>query len=155
MTTPPDDAIRARTDDVVDRALALLLDHDMAGFAGLWAPDGTITFPFAAAGYPTQVVGRAAITEYLASYTDLFDVREVAAQTRHHTPDPHTVVVEFEIAGIAVARGAPYRMRYVCVITVDTDGITSYRDYWSPLAAAEILGATTGDLAATITRSDR
>ena len=155
MITPSEDTVRGHTDEVIDRALALLLDHDMTGFAALWAPAGTITFPFAAPGYPTEIVGRTAITEYLAGYTELFDVREVAAQTRHHTLDPRTVVVEFEIAGVVVAAGAPYRMRYVCVVTVDTDGITSYRDYWSPLAAAEVLGGTTGDLAAAMTGNGR
>ena len=95
------------------------------------------------------------VIDYLAGNTDILTVREVVAQTRHHTLDPHTVVVEFEIAGVVVASSALYRTRYVSVITVDTDGITSYRDYWSPLAAAEVLGSTTGDLAATIAGSNR
>ncbi|MHA6617871.1 hypothetical protein [Pseudonocardia sp. DLS-67] len=41
--------------DVVDRALELLLAHDMAGFAGLWAADGTMEFPFAPDGYPRRL----------------------------------------------------------------------------------------------------
>lgn len=41
----------------------------------------------------------------------MLDVRNVTSQTRHHTLDPDTVIVEFEV-----------------------EGISSYRDYWSPLA---------------------
>ena len=38
--------------ELVGRALELLLAQDMAEFAGLWAEDGVLEFPFAAPGYP-------------------------------------------------------------------------------------------------------
>lgn len=72
----------------------------------------------------------------------MLDVRAVASQMRHQTGDPSTVIVEFEAEGVAVAAQKPYRMRYIAVITVGADGIENYRDYWSPLAAAEVLGET-------------
>ena len=133
---------REHTDAVVDRALELLLAHDMTGFAHLWAPTGTMDFPFAGPGQPARLDGRAAIVDYLAGYTDLLDVRAIASQTRYHTVDPETVIVEFEVEGLAVASQSPYVMRYIAVIMVGADGITSYRDYWSPLAAVAALGST-------------
>ncbi len=135
-----DQARRSRAHETVDRALRLLLEKDMAGFAGLWAPDGTMEFPFAPPGYPTRLDGREAVRAYLRNYTDNVDPRAVTAQTRHDTSDPDTLIVEFEVDGVTVRTGHPYRMRYISVITVRADGIASYRDHWSPLAAAQAFG---------------
>ncbi|MHA6627416.1 nuclear transport factor 2 family protein [Pseudonocardia sichuanensis] len=126
--------------EVVERALDLLLAHDMAGFAGLWAVDGTLEFPFASEGYPQRIDGRAAVTEYMRGYTDHIAPRVITSQTVHQSVDPEVVVVEFEVEGTAVRSGRPYHMRYVSVITVRDGEIVGYRDYWSPLAAAEALG---------------
>ncbi|WP_372508465.1 nuclear transport factor 2 family protein [Amycolatopsis iheyensis] len=126
--------------DLVDHGIDLLLKHDMAGFAGLWATDGVLEFPFAGPGYPKRVEGREAITEYLRDYPNLLDIREVVAKTVHETTDPAVVVAEFTVAGVVVASGKPYELSYVAVITGGNGEIRHYRDYWSPLAAAEILG---------------
>lgn len=140
--SPSTETRREHANAVIDRALELLVAHDMEGFAQLWAPDGTMEFPFAAAGQPERLDGRSAVADYLSGYTQMLDVRAVASQMRHQTGDPSTVIVEFEVDGVAVAAQKPYRMRYIAVITVGADGIENYRDYWSPLAAAEVLGET-------------
>jgi ketosteroid isomerase-like protein len=126
--------------EVVDRAMDLLLAHDMAGFAGLWAVDGTVEFPFAPDGYPQRLEGRAAVAEYLRDFTDHIDLHAITSRTVHQTTDPDVVVVEFEVDGTAVRTGRPYRLRYVWVMTVREGEIVGFRDYWSPLAAAEALG---------------
>lgn len=126
--------------DLFAESLRLLLAKDMVGYAKLWAVDGVIEFPFAAANSPARISGRAAIEDYLRGYPDLLDVREITEQTVHQTTDPHVVIAEFEAAGVAVATGRPYRMRYAAVLTAMDGEIASYRDYWSPLAGAEILG---------------
>lgn len=129
-----------RSLDLVDQGIDLLLEHDMAGFAGLWAEDGVLEFPFAGPGYPKRVEGRDAIREYLRDYPNLLDIREVVAKTGHETADPAVVVVEFTVAGVVVASRKPYELSYIAVITVEDGEIRHYRDYWSPLAAAEVLG---------------
>lgn len=126
--------------ELVDRALALLLAKDMAGFAGLWTESGVLEFPFAPPDYPARLDGRAAIAEYLRGYPDIVDMREITEKTVHRSTDPEVVIVEFAAAGRIVATGAPYRMRYIAVITVRDNAIQHYRDYWSPLAAAEMIG---------------
>jgi uncharacterized protein len=126
--------------ELVDRAMELLLAHDMAGFAGLWAAEGTMEFPFAPEGYPERLDGRDAVTEYLRDYTDHVDLRAITRRTVHQTLDPEVVVVEFEVDGVAVRTGRSYRMRYISVITVRHGEIVGYRDYWSPQAAADALG---------------
>jgi ketosteroid isomerase-like protein len=132
---------RARANTTIDAALDRVLAHDMAGFAALWAPDGTMSFPFAAPGTTEQVAGRDAVTAHLAGYNDLLLPGEIVEQTRHDTADPDTVVLELAVAGTVAATGRPYTLRYICVITVGDGGITAYRDYWSPAAAAELIGA--------------
>jgi ketosteroid isomerase-like protein len=140
--------------DLVERGLGLLLQHDMAGFAGLWAEDGVLEFPFASAGYPPRVEGRDAIREYLRDYPNLLDIRDVTAKTVHETADPGVVVVEFTVAGVVVAKQTPYELSYIAVITVEGGEIRRYRDYWSPLAAAEVLGGV-DELTAAFTGGDR
>ena len=126
--------------ELVEHALELLLAKDMAAFAGLWAEDGILEFPFAAPGYPPRLDGRAAVADYLRGYPDVLDVREIPAKMLHQTDDPDVVIAEFEAAGIVVATGQPYTMRYIAVITVRDGEIARYRDYWSPLAVTEAMG---------------
>ncbi|MBB1153879.1 nuclear transport factor 2 family protein [Amycolatopsis dendrobii] len=125
---------------LIDHALDLLVQHDMAGFLQLFAEDAVTEFPFAAPGRPERVEGRAALAEYLSDYPNLLDHREVVAKTVHQTTDPEVSIAEFELAGIAVATQKPYRLRYVVVLTVRDGLIRRYRDYWSPLAVTEVLG---------------
>ena len=134
--------------DVVHTALEHLLSKNMTAFAGLWAIDGVIEFPFAAPGYPPRLEGRGAIEDYMRGYPDILDMREVTSQTMHVTTDPEVVVVEFEVAGIVPATAAPYELGYIAVITVRGGEIMKYRDYWSPLAAADALGSVDGVTAA-------
>jgi ketosteroid isomerase-like protein len=129
----------ADTHAVIDRLHAALLAHDMDAFADEWAPDGTMTFPFAPPGWP-RLRGRDEIRGYLAAYTDLVDIRAISHQTRHDTADPDTVIVEWGVTGVALKTGRPYDIDYVAVITVGRDGIVAYRDYWNPLAAGVALG---------------
>jgi uncharacterized protein len=128
------------TADVVDEALRLLLAKDMAGFADLWAVDGVLEFPFAPAGYPRRLEGRQAVWEYVRDYPDHVDLRAITQHTMHQTADPEVVVLEFEVDGVAVRTGRPYRIGYIAVITARDGEIVRYRDYWSPVAVAEALG---------------
>jgi len=121
------------------RAVQLLSDHDMLGFANLWAQDGTMDFPFAVGDQPRHLEGREAVVEYLRHYTDMVDVRDSVVHVIHDTADPDTIVVEWESSGVVVATARPYRMPYVAVITVGAEGIVSYRDYWSVAAVTDAM----------------
>ena len=126
--------------ELVNHALDLLLAPDMAAFAGLFAEDGVLEFPFAAPGYPASVQGRAAVAEYMRGYPNILKIEEIPQPVMHQSVDPEVMIVEFEASGTVVATGAPYRMCYIAVITVRDNEIQRYRDYWSPLAAAEAMG---------------
>lgn len=129
----------SRPRETFARAVQLLNHHDMLGFANLWAPDGTMDFPFADGDRPRHLDGRAAVVEYLHHYTDMFDVRDSVVQVIHDTADPDTIVVEWEASGVVIATARPYRMPYVAVITVGAGGIVSYRDYWSAAMVADAM----------------
>jgi uncharacterized protein len=116
----------------------LLLDKDMIGFAGLWAEDGVMEFPFAPPGWPPRVEGRAAIEDYLRDYPKMLDIQGFPKQVVHHSTDPDVLIAEFDAEGVVVATGKPYRASYIAVITTRDGEIAHYRDYWNPLLAQEI-----------------
>ena len=151
MNEITDDDRRRRAHRVVDRLQEALLAHDMSAFADQWAPDGTMSFPFAPPGWPAPA-GREEVRGYLADYTDTVDIREITRMTRHDTADPDTIVLEWAVSGRAVKTGKPYDVGYVAFITVGPDGILAYRDYWNALAAAAALGGI-DDLFAAFTGS--
>ena len=124
--------------DLIPRALQLLLDKDMTGFAGLWAADGVMEFPFAPPGYPARLEGRAAIEDYLRDYPKMLDIQGFPTQVVHQSTNPDVAVVEFDAEGVVVATGKPYRFSYIAVITVRDGEIMSYRDYWNPLYVQEL-----------------
>lgn len=132
-------ARRQRVHDTFDRLIERLLTHDMNGFADLWAPDGTMDFPFAPPGWP-QLRSREDVRAYVADYTGMADLQAVTHQRRHETSDPDTLIVEWGVDGTAVATGRPYRIDYVAVLTVGEQGIEVYRDYWSALALGHVVG---------------
>lgn len=140
MTDQPNDAARrARAHNIVDRLHEALLAHDMGAFADQWAPDGRMDFPFAPPGWPTPR-GREQVRAYLRPFTDAVDIRKIRHQTRHETADPDTLILEWGVEGTALATGRPYAVEYVGVVKVGPEGIESYRDYWSALAAGHALG---------------
>lgn len=133
------DTRRDRARSTFNRAVELLLQHDMLGFAQLWAPDGTMDFPFATGEQPTHLDGREDVVEYLRHYTDMVDVRDAQVHAVHTTGDPDTLVAEWAASGVVVATGRPYRMPYIAVITVGPEGITGYRDYWNLAVVADAM----------------
>jgi ketosteroid isomerase-like protein len=124
--------------DVFRTAARLVLAKDMAGFTALFAEDGVLEFPFAPPGRPREVSGPA-LRDYLIDYPSRLDPREVTDITVHETADPDVAVVELTVTGVVTATGRPYELRYVCVLTVRDGLIVRYRDYWNPLALAELL----------------
>ncbi|SMD19884.1 nuclear transport factor 2 family protein [Lentzea albidocapillata] len=119
--------------DLIPRALQLLLDKDMIGFAGLWAEDGVAEFPFAPPGWPARLEGRAAVEDYVRDYPKMLDIRAVPKQVVYQSTDPDVLVAEFDLEGVVVATGEPYRYSYIVVITTRDGEIVHYRDYWNPL----------------------
>ncbi|MFD4460584.1 nuclear transport factor 2 family protein [Nocardia sp. NPDC058480] len=120
--------------DLYRHSLRLLLDKNIAGWVSLWAEGGIMEFPFAAPGWPERLEGKEAIAAYMRNYPDHIDVHDFPDLRIHQTTDPETIVVEMRGIGRLVQTDAPFDMTYIAVVTVQDGRITSYRDYWNPLA---------------------
>ncbi|MFD3911831.1 nuclear transport factor 2 family protein [Streptomyces sp. NPDC058603] len=120
--------------DLFRHSLRLLLDKDIPGWVGLWAEDGIMEFPFAPDGRPERLEGKEAIAAYMRHYPDHVDLHGFPAPLIHRTTDPETIVVEMRGVGRLVQTDRPFDMTYIAVVTVQDGLITSYRDYWNPLA---------------------
>ncbi|MFK0181616.1 nuclear transport factor 2 family protein [Streptomyces xanthochromogenes] len=130
--------------DLYRHSLQLLLDKDIPALVGLWAEDGVMEFPFAPDGWPKRLNDRAAIAAYMRHYPDQIDLHDFPELVIHQTTDPKTIVVEMRGVGRLVKTGSPFDMTYIAVVTVEGGRITSYRDYWNPLAVLEPGAAFTG-----------
>ncbi|EDY59690.1 conserved hypothetical protein [Streptomyces sviceus ATCC 29083] len=123
--------------DLYRHSLRLLLDKNIPAWVDLWAEDGLMEFPFAPAGRPQRLVGKEAVAAYMRHYPDHIDLHGFPDLRIHQTTDPQTIVVEMRGVGRLVQTGAPFDMTYIAVVTVRDGRITSYRDYWNPLALQE------------------
>jgi uncharacterized protein len=123
--------------DLYRHGLQLLLDKNIAAWVGLWAEDGVMEFPFAPQGWPERLEGKTAIAAYMRHYPDHIDLHDFPDVRIHQTAAPETIVVEMRGVGLLVKSCRPFDMRYIAVVTVQDGRITSYRDYWNPLAVQE------------------
>jgi ketosteroid isomerase-like protein len=130
--------------DLYRHSLRLLLDKSIPAWIALWAEDGLMEFPFAPEGWPRRLEGKAAIADYMRHYPDHIDLHDFPDLRIHETTDPQTVVAEMRGVGRLVQTGAPFDMTYIAVVTVRDGRITSYRDYWNPLAASEFRAGFVG-----------
>ncbi|MFI9206090.1 nuclear transport factor 2 family protein [Streptomyces sp. NPDC053048] len=130
--------------DLYRHSLRLLLDKDIPGWLGLWAEDGVMEFPFAPHGWPERLEGKEAIAAYMRHYPDHIDLHDFRDLRIHQTTVPETIVVEMRGVGRLVRTGKPFDMTYIAVVTVRDGRITSYHDYWNPLAALESAADFTG-----------
>ncbi|MFG2999672.1 nuclear transport factor 2 family protein [Streptomyces sp. NPDC048340] len=117
--------------------LGLLLAKDIPAWVELWDVDGVLEFPFAPDGWPVRLEGRAAVGAYMRHYPDHIDLHDFPDVTIHQTTAPETIVVEMRGVGRLVETDGPFDMTYIAVVTVKEGRITSYRDYWNPLAAQQ------------------
>jgi ketosteroid isomerase-like protein len=114
-------------------ALGARINPDAPGFVEMMADDGVMEFPYAPAGMPTRLEGRAAIAAHLERIGGMIAFDRMGTAVVHPSTDPDLVVIEFEGFGRGVATGEPYDQRYISVIRTAGGRITHYRDYWNPL----------------------
>ncbi len=129
------------TREVFDRAKQLALAKDLTGFADLFADDGVHELPFAPPGVPRRIQGRDALREYFGAISSTpLTHDEFRDLTVYETTDPGVIVAEYDAHGRVTDSGREYLVRYIQVIRVREGRITLWRDYWNPLASAELLG---------------
>ncbi|MGC5566544.1 nuclear transport factor 2 family protein [Streptomyces sp. FR-108] len=135
-TSSTSTAATAGPADLFRRGLRMLIDKDIPAWVGLWSDEGVLEFPFAPAGWPKRLEGKAAVADYMRHYPDHIDLHDFPDVKVHETDDRGTIVVEMRGVGRVVETGEPFDMTYVAVVTVSRGLITHYRDYWNPLAVS-------------------
>ncbi|WP_225729368.1 MULTISPECIES: nuclear transport factor 2 family protein [unclassified Nocardia] len=127
--------------EVFEEAKRRALAKDLAGFADLFAADGVHELPFAPPGIPRRLQGRAKLREYFTSISETplrhDEFRNMAV---YRTTDPEVIVVEYDAHGYVTGSAREYELRYLHVVRVCDGEIALWRDYWNPLASAELLG---------------
>jgi uncharacterized protein (TIGR02246 family) len=131
--------------EMFDRLLPMFLAKDLGGFADLFTDDGVHELPFAPPGVPARIEGREQIRAYLTAITDTpLEHREIRDLRVHVTTDPDVAIAEYDAHGEVTTTGEHYVLRYVNVLRLRNGRIAAWRDYWSPLEPARLLGAGAG-----------
>ena len=125
--------------DVFKHSLEAFLAKDMRAWADLCAEDVLVEFPFSPDNLPSRLEGRQAIFEYLQYYPTIIDIHEIDSVTVYETSQPGTVVAEWSVKGRVIPNGNKYDMTYATFVTVRDGQITTYREYWNPLAFGQAL----------------
>jgi uncharacterized protein len=125
--------------DVFTAATTAFSRGDIDGWLARAHDDIVLEFPYAPAGRPRRVEGKAAVGEYLRAVPAQIDFEEITNLEVHQTTAPDTAVVEWSATGRIKATGAPYEMAYVVVLTLADGLMKTYRDYWNPLTLNETL----------------
>lgn len=99
----------------------------------LFTPDGVLEFPYAPAGYPTRLVGRAELGAHMESFLLSFEVT-FDNVVFHDMADPTMVIAELQGHGTYLPTGERYEQAYISVLRTAGSLIASYVDYWNPLA---------------------
>ncbi len=127
--------------EVFDRAKQLALAKDLAGFGALFAADGVHELPFAPPGIARRLQGRETLLEYFAAISGTpLTHDEFRNMTVYETSDPEVLIAEYDAHGHVTGSHREYELRYLQVIRVRDGQIVLWRDYWNPLASAELLG---------------
>jgi ketosteroid isomerase-like protein len=126
--------------NVIARRRNLILEHDMDGFAELFAADGVIELPFAPPGMPTRIEGREAIRSFsTGTGTSLMQIEDMWPTQVYETTDPEVLIVELETKAVVTTTGAPFQATSVQVFRIRDGEILLLRDYWNPQGLAQAL----------------
>ncbi|MEU4679141.1 nuclear transport factor 2 family protein [Micromonospora sp. NPDC023737] len=145
----------SRTPRKIVEQVGRMAAGESVDFAGLFAADGVLRYPFAPPGMPRELQGRDAIRAFHdpldLQRSKMLDIEGADVIVRE-TDDPEIVIAEIEHYGHSHVTGGPYRFRLLGVIRVHDGEIVSYDDYMDPIATAALFGRT-ADLVAALSNT--
>lgn len=118
---------------VVMRGLRGLVDGEH--YFDTIAKDAVFEFRYHFPGWPVKIRGRDNLMASYAGYGKSIKLRSAGALVVHRCRDGGVVILEYEVHGTALSRGAPYDNRFISVVTVKNRKIVRWRDYMDSLAA--------------------
>jgi ketosteroid isomerase-like protein len=110
-------------------------------FFDILAEDVVTEFVATVPGYPQRVEGRESLAALYRGYGDAIILDHSGDLAVHRDRESSTVVLEYAVQGHLTVTGAPYRNRFVSVITIRDREVTHWRDYLDSYAAVQALGA--------------
>lgn len=123
-----------------------LSEKDMDAWATLWADDAVQEMPFAPAGFPRRVVGKAALVRHYANLPATSGRMVFLDRVERPMLDPSEVLLEYRGEIELIEVGRRYDNRYAGLFAFDGDGlITLFREYFDPTVLAEAWGDALGD----------
>jgi uncharacterized protein len=128
--------------DVLARRRHVILNGDIDGFVGLFAPDGVIESHFAGPpGKPVRVEGREAIREYSRRVTaSPLRIEDFEMAELYQTQDPEVVIVEMRTKGTVTTTGRKFNVLSVQIIRIRDGQIVHSRDFADPRILEEAFG---------------
>jgi ketosteroid isomerase-like protein len=105
------------------------------------ADDVIVEIPFAAPGRPTRFVGKRHFLEFANPQRAALPIRFDACRTTavHHTADPDTVIVEYELTGTSLKTDREHTAAFIAVLTVRGGKIALWREYQNTMAILQAL----------------
>lgn len=131
------DEHRRRNLDTLRSAFAAIAAGDAAGQLENYVDDLVLELPFT--DPPKRVEGKAEALPYLAAAFTVFRF-ELTITDVIACLDPDRLVIEATSTGTYLPTEAPYRNRYVIVVTFRDGLIATQREYFDPTQAARSAG---------------
>jgi len=107
-------------------------------FLDFFAEDAVLEYPYAPAGTPERLDGKASIARHATRLAPLLEFGEMTLVAVYGSGD--NVVFEATCQGRGVETGIPYDQKYISVVTLQNKRIVRYQDYWNPLVLISALG---------------
>lgn len=99
------------------------------------AENAIFEFRYHFPGFPTEIVGRAALMALYAGYGDGTVLHSGDGLVVHRSQEPGVLILEYEVHGKKLRTDKAYDNRFVSIVTVRDRKIVHWRDYMDSLAA--------------------
>jgi len=137
---PADEAVRAATLATVEAFFVALEAIDVEAFVALWAEDGVQEMPFAPAGFPNRLEGRAAIRRQYGGMPAAYASMRFPGRVVRPLLAPEWAVAEYR-GEISLTGGGRYDNRYVGIFHVRGGKLVRFVEYFDPGVLAAAFGA--------------
>ena len=128
--------------EVLARRGHLLLNGDVDGFVGLFAPDAVLESAFAGPpGTPARLAGQEAIRQYARQVmASPLQLEEFEVTRLYQTEDPEVVITEMLAKGTIAATGRSFATTSVQILRIREGQIVQSRDFADPRILEDAIG---------------
>lgn len=110
--------------------------------APLFHTDGRLDIPYAPAGIPRAIEGRAAIDEFYQALPEMVTPLNFSDYKIWELEEEGEYIAEYRSDSSFRATGAAYRNSYVARVTIRGGKIARFAEYFDPIPLVEALGGT-------------